>query len=140
LLDQAGHTTVNVAYNDKIVLRMAVEVCVDIPGELAFGYHIRDNNGVDIVYSDSLIEHAKLIDVRAGQRFVIDWAFQTALQQGAYTVAVVLSIPLNIDQAQVDFCDFIPVAVQFNVERRQESRLYGAVHWDNVVSIEQYDR
>jgi len=115
---------------------MAVEVCQNIPSVLGFGYHIRDQNGVDIVYSDSMIEGKTIISPREGEKYIIDWKFKTALKAGNYNIAAVLAIPINVLMSQVDFCDFVPLAVQFNMAPRPESYLYGAVHWDNLVEVQ----
>jgi lipopolysaccharide transport system ATP-binding protein len=136
LLDANGREIDVVEYDQPVNLRMAVVVNEDIPSELAFGYHIRSPHGVDLVYSDSVIEGVQLPTPRGGDRYVIDWSFRTALQHGNYTITVVLSIPILLAASQVDFCDFIPVAVQFQVMMRPVSYMYGSVHWPNRVRVE----
>jgi lipopolysaccharide transport system ATP-binding protein len=139
LLNQEGQETSSVDYEENVTLRMAIEVYEDIE-ELAFGYHIRDKNGIDIVYSDSVIEEKNLHCVKEGDRYIIDWQFRASLIQGMYNIACVLSIPIVIEIGQVDFCDFIPLAVQFSMTPRKDSSLYGIVHWDNLVKIQNYQQ
>ncbi|HET6514623.1 MAG TPA: ABC transporter ATP-binding protein [Thermodesulfovibrionales bacterium] len=135
LLDGNGREIVDVEYEQDLVLRMAVEVDRDLQ-MLAYGYHIRDRNGVDVVYSDSVIEGKSIRGAKRGGRYVVDWRFKAALMSGAYSVACVLSIPINLQLGQVEFCDFIPVAVQFQMQPRREAILYGHVHWDNAVDVQ----
>jgi lipopolysaccharide transport system ATP-binding protein len=138
LLNDQGEEVSLVDYEEDVTLRMSIEIYEDIE-ELAFGYHIRDKNGTDIVYSDSVIEEKNLYDVKQGERYIIDWQFRASLIQGMYNIACVLSIPIVIQIGKVDFCDFIPLAIQFSMTPRKDSSLYGIVHWDNLVKIQNYE-
>jgi lipopolysaccharide transport system ATP-binding protein len=138
LLDQYGNEVVRVEYDQKVTLRMAIQVTADIPDMLAFGYHIRDAHGVDLVYSDSIIEETGILAPHIGDRYVAEWTFRAALHAGNYTIAVGMSIPIDLQLSVVDRCDFIPLAIQFYVEPRRDSYLYGAVHWDNQVHVQRY--
>ncbi|MEH2317891.1 ABC transporter ATP-binding protein [Nostoc sp.] len=134
ILNDEGKKISNLDYGQNLILRMHIEIYEDIE-ELVFGYHIRDKNGADIVYSDSEIEDKTLKSVKQGERYIIDWKFKATLIQGIYNVSCVLSIPIQFEIAVVDFCDFVPLAVQFSVAPRNISPLYGSVHWDNSVEI-----
>lgn len=134
LLDTNGNEIRSVDYGQDVILRMGIEIKENIH-ELSFGYHIRDGNGVDVVYSDAVIEGYNLINVKKGDKYVIDWKFESALMHGDYTVACVLSIPIDLEISKVVFCDFIPVASQFQVACRKNSYLYGKVHWNNVLEV-----
>lgn len=135
IINEKGEEISSIDYEQEVILRMAIEINDDIP-EIAFGYHIRDKNGTDIVYSDSLIENKNLKLVNKGERYIIDWHFKTSLIQGIYNIACVLSIPIDLEIGKVNFCDFVPLAVQFNVTPRRKSCLYGSVHWENLVEIQ----
>lgn len=139
LLNDQGEEVSLVDYEEDVTLRMSIEIYEDIE-ELAFGYHIRDKNGTDIVYSDSVIEDKNLSFVKHEDKYIIDWKFQVSLVQGMYNIACVLSKPIEMQIGKVDFCDFIPLAVQFSVTPRKGSYLYGSVHWNNILEIEKYDQ
>jgi lipopolysaccharide transport system ATP-binding protein len=134
LIDESGKQISTVDYEQKVVLRMAIEIHHDIT-ELGFGYHIRDTRGINVVYSDSHIEDKNLYDLKAGDRFLIDWTFICSLEQGNHTIGCMMSIPIDLKNSIVDFCDSVPIAYQFSQNRRHESLLYGKVHWHNGVSI-----
>ena len=134
LLDEEENEIKFISYDQSVTLRMSVEVYEDIQ-TLAYGYHIRNKTGLDVVYSDSLIENKNLSSVKKGDRYVIDWSFKTPLNAGLYNIVVVLSIPIDMDSGKVDFCDLIPVASQFEVGRRVESPMYGLVHWQNDLQV-----
>jgi lipopolysaccharide transport system ATP-binding protein len=134
LIDKSGHDIITVEYGQRIVIRMAVEICDNI-GLLAYGYHIRDKNGINLIYSDSSIEGKNLIDPRQGDKYVIDWSFVSALQQGDYSIACFLSVPIDIMSGVVEFCDFVPIACQFSQLLRKTSPLYGKLHIENDLTI-----
>ncbi|OYD91098.1 ABC transporter ATP-binding protein [Nostoc sp. 'Peltigera membranacea cyanobiont' 210A] len=137
ILNEEGKKISNLDYGQNLILRMHIEIYEDIE-ELVFGYHIRDKNGADIVYSDSEIEDKTLKSVKQGERYIIDWKFKATLIQGIYNISCVLSIPIQFEIAVVDFCDFVPLAVQFGVAPRKDARLYGSVHLDNCLEILKY--
>lgn len=134
LLDQRGDKISVVEYDQPVTLRMAILAKEDITN-LAFGYHIRDLNGIDFVYSDSIIENCSLRNIRKNKRYVIDWKFKMSLSHDIYKIACVLSIPINLEKSQVDFCDFIGNAIKFRMNLRKGSFLYGRTHWTNNVEI-----
>lgn len=133
LLDDAGRRVGPLAYDQRVTLRMAVEVEDDLPS-LISGYHIRDRYGTDLVYSDGVMENSCLVAPRKGERYLIDWSFRVALMHETYTVVCVLSCPVE-GQRGVEFCDFVPVALQFTVMPRDPWPLHGRVHWENHVEI-----
>jgi lipopolysaccharide transport system ATP-binding protein len=134
LLDEFEHEIGSVEYEQEVILRMAVEIHEDVP-RLGYGYHIRDKNGMDILYSDSLIEGRTLENPRKGQRFIIDWRFRLSLMQGNYNILCVLTELAEHSATAGRFCDLVPVACQFTASPRIEGSLYGAVHIDNTITI-----
>lgn len=137
LLDEWGRDALSVDFKQRVTLRMILEVQQDI-GELGVAYHIRDMKGVELVYSDTGHENnSQLRDLRAGQRYVIDWTFEASLREGQYNFACMASIPKDLTVGAVDVCDFVPYALQFQVGRGRSLPIYAAVHWRNDLTIEQ---
>lgn len=135
LLGANGEQTTHVEFKERVTLQMVLEAEADIP-TLGFAYHIRDMKGVELVYSDSAVEGGiHLRDVRAGDRYVIEWQFCVSLQHGEYNFCTMASIPIDLDIGTVEVCDFIPYALQFTVSRRRSEQIYAAVHWPNEVSV-----
>ncbi|KKQ71353.1 MAG: ABC transporter ATP-binding protein, lipopolysaccharide transport system ATP-binding protein [Candidatus Peregrinibacteria bacterium GW2011_GWC2_39_14] len=135
LLDENENVIQHVEYEQNVILRMALQINNDME-KLAYGYHIRDKNGIDVVYSDSIIEDKNILNLKKGSKYIIDWRFKSSLIHGIYNVACVLSVPIDIASSKVDFVDFIPIATQFEAEPRKKSYLYGNVHWDNTINIQ----
>jgi homopolymeric O-antigen transport system ATP-binding protein len=139
LLNSSGEELQSVEFDQDVTLRMTVDVNEDMP-VLSYGYHIRDRNGIDAVYSGSNIENTNLISVKKGERYIVDWKFCASLMHGYYNIACILANPLNIEMGHVVICDFVPLAVQLEMRARQDAALYGLVHWQNEVVIENISR
>lgn len=134
LLDQSGQELKLADHDQLVTLRMVIRTNVDIP-YIATAYHIRDRSGFDVVYSDTCFEGLDITDCKAGEIFVLDWRFNISLAAGDYSIATMLSIPRNIEFADVEVCDFVPLAVQVQVGRGGKLPLHGAVHWKNELDI-----
>ncbi|MBR4696441.1 MAG: Wzt carbohydrate-binding domain-containing protein, partial [Selenomonadaceae bacterium] len=137
LLDERGQELSQVENGQKVCLRFSFQVHEDIPW-VGFAYHIRSANGVEVVYSDTGAEDLPIVSVAAGGCYVLEWKFCVDLQEGSYNVAACMSIPLDVTVGKVDFCDFVPCAVQFSVLTDPHRHLYGYVHWHNDVTISRF--
>jgi lipopolysaccharide transport system ATP-binding protein len=132
-LDTLGQKIEAVNFGQKVILRMIFMASVELPC-VGLAYHIRNRNGVDIIYSDTGIENCHLTNLRVGEIVTMDWEFDAHLQQGDYSIAAMLSIPLDLSIGQVEVCDFIPLAVNFQVAVGKSLPIYGAAHWANKIS------
>ena len=79
-----------------------------------------------------------MLAVRKGKRYELDWSFTVSLQAGSYNIASVMSIPIDLMIGKVEFCDFVPCALQFSVDTPPDEHVYGYVHWQNEVQILEY--
>jgi len=138
LLSENGMEAQQLQYGEMAILRMAVLIHEDI-SLLTHGYHIRSNSGVDVVYADSWLDDRMLRNVKKGEKIIIDWKFKVCLMHGSYYISCMLSIPIDPLISKVDFCDFVPCAIQVSVATHSMRKLYGYVHWDNEINIENYD-
>lgn len=126
LLDEDEKQIEQVAFGDFVILRCIIKIHEDIHN-LVLGFHVRNANGVEILYDDTVLQNSGGLSVVTGEEYVVDWKFKIALQNNNYNVAVVMSIPINLDIADVDMCDFIPIATQFSVSS-QDTRIYAATY------------
>jgi lipopolysaccharide transport system ATP-binding protein len=134
LYNAAGREIEQVDFGEPISIRMTLTVNVDIHA-LCFAYHIRDRNGLDIAYSDTGIENKILKNLNAGEQYIVDWGLPANLKEGNYSLAAMLSIPINLQQSQVDVCDFVPLAGVFRVSRGEALPMYGSVYINQSVLI-----
>lgn len=134
LLDEAGHPIAAAEYGQSVILRMAIDVHADA-AFFGTGYHIRNEAGMELVYSDSQIEDKIVHQAKAGSRYLMDWKFRLALREGRYNIACVMSLPIDLLARKVECCDFVPCAVQFTV-LTNTCEMGGYVHWPNVVHVQ----
>ena len=132
LFDEAGTPLMSAQFGQRAVLRMAIEAHCDIE-RLCVGYHILDYTGVDVVYSDTAIEECDLTHLEAGHVYTVEWRFNLMLAEGVYNIACVCSVPLDMSVGSVEFCDYVPLAVQFSMQRREGAKLYAKTYWKNEV-------
>ncbi|MCC2644571.1 MAG: wzt, partial [Burkholderiales bacterium] len=112
LLNEVGKQIHDIEFGQTVILRCFAKIHEDIHN-LAFGFHVRDRNGVEVLYDDTILQHHDIISVKMAEEYVIDWTFRVLLQPNQYVFALVTSIPINLDIAEVDMCDFVPIALQF---------------------------
>jgi lipopolysaccharide transport system ATP-binding protein len=133
LTDLKGSRIESVDFGQTVILRMLFSVNVPL-GQIGLGYHIRDRNGVDVVYSDTGIEGCHIENAIAGEVIKFEWQFSVNLRQGNYSISAILSVPEDLSIGKVDVCDFIPLAGNFIVSRGTHLPIYGAVYWKNLVT------
>jgi lipopolysaccharide transport system ATP-binding protein len=137
LLDTLGRKVEVVDFGQVVVLRMVIKANLDLHC-VGLAYHIRNKNGVDVIYSDTGIERCHISNLRIGEVVTMDWEFTAHLQQGDYSVAAMLSIPQDLSIGQVEVCDFVPLAVNFQVAVGKCLPIYGAAYWANKISQQRH--
>jgi lipopolysaccharide transport system ATP-binding protein len=133
LLDQMGKKVELIDFLQNVCLRVTFKANIELPS-LGLAYHIRDRNGFDVIYSDTGIERCHVTNLRAGEIVVMDWQFKVCLREGAYTVAVMLSIPQDLSIGKVEVCDFAPLAASLRVSRGTSFPIYAVAYWSNTVT------
>ncbi len=136
LLNENEETVFSIEYGQQLILRMAIEVHEDID-ILDYGYTILNEDGVGVVHSDSVIEDKSLCDVKKGERYIVDWKIKASLTnlRGNYTVFTGLVIIADYENIIFEYCDRVPISVQFAMFPRPFFRLLGIVHLENELSV-----
>lgn len=140
LLNLDGMPISEVIFGQEVVLRMVIKFNEDTPA-LLIGYHIRNLNGVDLIYNDSRFSDTKAIfDAKANEIYVVDWKFKVELRQELYNFACSMSVPIEETLDSPNLCDYVPLALQFNVicPNKYCSMPGGYVHWHNDMEITKF--
>ena len=114
LLDKNLTPTYLIEFGKATIIRYHVNILEDVQN-ITFAFHIRDKNGVELIYDDTILHGNQNLSFRAGDKLIIDWEFTVNLQASAYNIAAMISIPLNYDIGEVYVCDFVPIACSFEV-------------------------
>ncbi|MCM0758028.1 ABC transporter ATP-binding protein [Sporomusa sphaeroides DSM 2875] len=125
-----------VEFGQEVKLRMLVKAEYDINDIVNASYQIRDRNGYDLIYSDLMLENAELTQMIQNNLYQIDWQFKMNLRTGHYNITSVLAIQKKEDSSYVDFCDWVPYALQFEVAQKRGTPVHG-VYWENDVQVKQ---
>lgn len=134
LLDQKGLVKDVFEFGEEIILRMIFRANVQIPS-VALAYHLRDKNGFDVIYSDTVIEKTPIVNISAGEKVVIDWKFKSLLRDGEYSISAMLSVPQDLSIGKAEVCDFVPLAANLRVIRGNHLPIYGVAYWPNVLTV-----
>ena len=87
----------------------------------------------ELIYDDTILQNCPIISLYSEEILILDWKFSINLQKGNYNIAAMMSIPVNLDVSEVDICDFIPIAAQFNVETNKH--IYAATYANSELTI-----
>jgi hypothetical protein len=102
----------DVAFGQRIRLRLHAERLAPVDGRIEFSYIVRDRNRVDIVGTTTIDERLRL-DASAS-RFVVEFGFDVRLGPGSYSVLAAV-VECSEDLTQRIPMDQIDIAAIFNV-------------------------
>lgn len=137
LTDNTGNILNSVSYGQDVELRLEISFNRDIEC-VGYGFHIRNSEGIEVLYFATGAEVNFLYGVKAKSKIVVNNKFKLPLIQGNYTIAVVLVNPIDSENGVAEYIDFIPLAYNFEMHKRHPVQIYGLVGLDNKSSIETY--
>ncbi|MBR5914502.1 MAG: ABC transporter ATP-binding protein [Selenomonadaceae bacterium] len=138
LMNLDGELISEVAFAQEVILRMVVKFNQYVRC-IGMGYHIRNATGIDLIYSDSRFNKTKAIfDAKKDEVYVIDWKFKVELRSEMYTIACVISSPIDDKFLDADPHDYVPCAIQFKVVNPNAflTLAGGYVHWHNDLKVQ----
>lgn len=125
-------------HGEEMIVKCTVQANRDI-SMLGCGIHVRDRSGVDICYSDNLLENFPGVSLNRGDYRIIEWSIPIAFVRGRYDLAVVVSIPNSevsagdIRSSDFVLADFRPLAAQFKVIGEWD--IYGNLRFGSLKAI-----
>jgi lipopolysaccharide transport system ATP-binding protein len=137
LSDSEGKIVNSVYYGQEVNLKFDITFNHDIEC-VGYGFHIRNTEGIEVLYFSTGAEVDFLYDVKAKTRIVVNNVFTLPLIQGNYTIAVVLVKPIDSENVVAEYIDFIPLAYHFEMQKRLPTQIYGLVGLNNKSTIEIY--
>ncbi len=124
LLDEEGSPVRFAEFNQKVTLNIHFEVYAD--RVVACNFYIQDDKKNKLFGGNSRLYGVPLPTCEAGERYVASYTFRLPLQEGNFSVQILLTTPLILDQS-AEFLDVVEDAVVFNVRRKQGARLWSKV-------------
>ena len=134
--DDAGTTLIerhSFVYGEKIAVRLHCKFAQDLETAV-IGFILRDQKGVDLIGTNTLLEKTLIRDVRANELMIIDFLIPNLLCPGSYSLSPAITEERFFHQAY--YCDWINNALVFNVVTPPETIVYGVFYpTDVTVSI-----
>lgn len=137
LTNSGGEIVNSVFYGQDVNLKFEVTFNDDIEC-VGYGFHIRNSEGIEVLYFATGADVNFLYNVKAKSKIVVNNNFTLPIIQGNYTIAVVLVKPIDAEHGLAEYIDFIPLAYNFEMHKRQPVQIYGLVGLENRTSIETY--
>lgn len=135
LLDDLGGQVDAVTPESNLTVRVHVQYMKPVDDSVV---HIilRNEVGLDVFSTSTALEDTPIGERRAGERVIVDFAFQVPLRHGRYSVAAAVSHPGSKDLP----LDWI-IATVFKVSRSSErGRFPGLVHLPTQINVLEPDR
>ena len=132
LLDENYQPVENVFFNQSVFIRIFFEASID--SVLSCNYYVADSKKNLILGAGFRLAGHPLLNVKAGDRYVIIYKTRLPLQEGVY------SIQLQITQVIVDgnvakFLDVIDDAIVFKMAVREDGCIWSKAFVGNEVEI-----
>jgi hypothetical protein len=136
VLDDYGEPTNIVSPESTITVRVHLRYEKAVQAS-TLGITLRNGAGLDVFSTDTGLENIPLRECHAGERVIIDFSFETPLQQGSYSVAAAVSDPWNKNI----YLDWVDVTTVFSI-LPPKGRWFtkGLVHLPTRAEIHRLDR
>ncbi len=136
LLDDYGRQVDVVTPEKELKVRVHVEYMEDVDNSV-IGIILRNKTGIDVFSTNTALEEIPVGSRRAGERLIVDFAFQAPLKHGRYGIAAAVSHPTQEDS----YLDWVGVAAAFKMSLPSNGVAFpGLVHLPTQVKIFEPDR
>lgn len=125
LVDLEGNSVTNVKFNQEVILRIYLKFYED--ENVAVGYHIRDDKNIELIGNSIRLNTGKTLNGKKNEEYIIEFITKIPLLEGSYNITIVVSTPTDKMGLSALFIDYIENVKVFQVERRQDFKL-----WDKV--------
>ena len=125
-------------FRQRAKLQIHIEFLEDLQGVFV-GYYIRDQKNVELIGSGNTIEADELINGKNGDKIVVEFATELALQAGVYNIAVIVSVPLIKNKTAL-FLDHVENILFFEILERESHRIWSKVYLDASMQVWTYSR
>ena len=129
LLDSSNLPIASAHFHQSVRLNIYIRADHDI--NLSVNYYVKDDKKIPILGATGLNVDAPFIDLECDSLYLATYQFELPIQDGNYSINVELVRPVVLDQV-VDFIDVIENAYVFNMQPRQNGRVWSKVYLPNV--------
>jgi len=130
-----GQPVSEVAFGQRVRLRLHAERCAPLDGRIEFSYILRDRNRMDILGTTTIDERLRLDG--AASRFVVEFAFDVRLGPGSYSVLAAV-VECSEDLTRRVPMDQIDIAAVLNVGGDPQRPVWYVYHEPVAVAAATY--
>jgi lipopolysaccharide transport system ATP-binding protein len=133
LRNLAGEPVYYVEFDQQVVIDVHIEAYVAVDGAVV-GYLIRNQNGLDVLGTNTFAEAIPIADVAAGERLVLRSRLRLPLYPGTYTINPAVVDERNVER--VDYFDWVDHALTFEVLKPRDRIMYAMFHVEQELRVE----
>jgi lipopolysaccharide transport system ATP-binding protein len=132
LLNEDGENVSYVEFDETVQIRIHV-LCRDAT-TFSVAYYIHDENKIPVLGAWVELAGHRMIEGRAGDRFIVTYRTRLPLQEGHYSIQLELAIPVILDQT-TSYVDVVNDGVLFQVGPRSGAKVWSKVFLQNTVDV-----
>jgi len=133
LRNLAGEPVYHVNFDEEVLLDIHVEFHVAV-ARVVIGYLVRNQNGLDVLGTNTFTEGIALEDMKPGDRIVLRARMRMPLHPGGYTINPAVTDERNVERA--DYFDWVDNALAFEVLKPRDRIVYAMFHVDQRLRVE----
>ncbi len=130
IVDPGGAATTAVGYGETISIRVYVKFDRSVDSAIV-GFVMRNSKGVDIITSNTHIEHANLQHVTAGEVRVVSFSFTNTLKDDHYSISPAVCDEQHFHQARP--FHWVDNAVIFRAGKPRDTIVYSVFYPENLI-------
>lgn len=105
--------------------------------QISVNYVIYDDKKINILSSGLRQCGEKLLDVKQGERYMVEYRVRLPLKEGDYSIEAQITSPVVIDET-ARFLDVVDNAALFKMQRHNHARIWSKVYLPHQLSISKY--
>jgi lipopolysaccharide transport system ATP-binding protein len=133
LRDLAGEPLYYVAFDQEVLIDIHVEFRVPV-ARAVVGYLIRNQNGLDVLGTNTYTEALPIENLGPGARLVVRSRLRLPLHPGSYTINPAVTDERNVDRP--DYFDWVDTALAFEVLKPRDRIVYAMFHVEQRLRVE----
>jgi len=133
LRNLAGELIYYVEFNEEVLLDVHIEFHVAVSSAV-IGYLIRNQNGLDVLGTNTFTEGIPVEDISAGERLMLRARLRMPIHPGGYTISPAVVDERNVERS--DYLDWVDNALAFEVTKPRDRIMYAMFHVDQHLRIE----
>ena len=133
LLNLAGEPIYYADFDEEVLIDVHVEFHAAVE-RAVIGYLVRNQNGVDVLGTNTFAEGVAVTDLQPGDGVVLRARLRLPVHPGAYTVAPAVVEESNVERAE--YFDWVDNALAFEVLKSRDRIVYAMFHVDQHLRVE----